>query len=158
MDKKIKLKLLIPSLILPILGGGVIGYLLKNSFGIFEKLYKPIFSPPAWLFGPVWAILYLLMGYGFYLMLTSSADPRRKKPASRIFALQLGLNYLWPVLFFAMERYWAAFALAAILLPAVFAAWLRFAHISKAAGRALLPYLIWCFYALYLSAGIALLN
>ena len=158
MDKKINWKILLPCLLLPLLGGGIISYLLKDSFSVYQTLYKPIFSPPGWLFGPVWAILYLMMGLAFYLMLKSPADPRRKKRAGRIFVLQLGLNYLWPVVFFALESYWGAFALALLLLLAVFLTWLHFAHISKNSGRLLSPYLIWCFYALYLSAGVALLN
>ena len=158
MERKINFKLLIPAIILPLAVGGLAAYITKENYVNYESLYKPLLSPPGMVFGIVWSILYVLMGYASYRVLVSDANKARKSRALKLYGIQLAVNFLWPIIFFNLQMYWLAFLWALLLLGAVFLCWLLFAHIDTWAGRVLVPYLLWCGYAVYLSLGIALLN
>ena len=158
MERKINFKLIIPAILLPLAVGALAAYITKGDYVNYESLYKPLFSPPGMVFGFVWTILYVLMGYGSYRVLVSEASKARKSRALKAYALQLGLNFLWPIIFFKLQMYWTAFIWALLLLLAVWVCQLLFAHIDTWAGRVFVPYLLWCGYAVYLSLGIALLN
>ncbi len=158
MDRKINFKLLVPAVLLPLAVGGLAAYITKDSYASYESLYKPLFSPPGMVFGIVWSVLYVLMGVASYRVLRADASGQRKSRALKVYGVQLAINFLWPVIFFNLEMYWLAFIWAGLLLFAVFLCWLLFAHIDIWAGRLILPYLLWCCYALYLSLGVALLN
>ncbi|MBQ7895909.1 MAG: tryptophan-rich sensory protein [Oscillospiraceae bacterium] len=158
MERKINYKILLPSLLVPLGLGGLTAFLLKDSFGIYEILYKPLFSPPKWLFGPAWTLLYILMGIACYLVLMSDVSSQRKGRAIKAYAVQLALNILWPYLFFGLEMFGLSMLCAALLLAAVLVCYVLFAHINEVSGRLLLPYIFWCAYALYLNTGVVLLN
>jgi tryptophan-rich sensory protein len=74
-----------------------------NLFSLKPKVNKPSWRPPNWLFGPVWTGLYTLMGYASYLVYRDSSGPTRKLALS-IYAFQLGLNWIWPPLFFQFHK------------------------------------------------------
>ena len=158
MDRKINYKRLIPSILLPVLVGALAAFLTRDNFADYEQLYKPLFSPPGAVFGIVWTILYILMGIACYRIIQKEASKPRKARALKLYAGQLIINFLWPIIFFNFQMYTLACLWAALLLLLVFFCWLLFEHIDKWAGRLFVPYLLWCAYALYLSAGVALLN
>ena len=151
-------KALLLCLLIPLAAGGL-GALLGGGFGeSYGAMYKPLLSPPGWVFPIVWTALYLLMGWASYLVLTSEASEPRKRRALTVYAVQLGLNLLWPLFFFRLGWYVFAFIWLIALLAAVLACRLLFRYIEKRAGDLLLPYVIWLFFAAYLNLGVAILN
>lgn len=158
LNKKINVKTWIAAIVLPLLTGGAAAFLAREGFGIYGLLYKPLFSPPAWLFAPVWTGLYVLMGAASCLVYGSQAAPPRKKRALQLYAAQLFVNFLWPVLFFRLGAYFCAFLLLVLLWLLVLACRLLFRYISKTAGMLMTVYFIWICYAGYLNLGIVILN
>lgn len=151
-------KALLLCLAIPLAVGGI-GALLAGDFGeSYGAMYKPLLSPPGWVFPIVWTALYLLMGYASYLVLTSEASEPRKRRALTVYAVQLGINMLWPLVFFRLDWYVFAFIWLLLLILAVLLCYTLFRYIVKRAGDLLLPYLIWLFFAAYLNLGVALLN
>ena len=154
--KTFNLRTLVPSLLLPAVVGGVGAIIINMGMPAFELLEKPPLVPPPWVFGVVWTILYLMMGYAAYLVKSSGCSI--KPDALQIYHIQLALNFLWVVVFFRLGQYWIAALVLAALIAAIFITMRRFAECSTTAARLLLPYLIWCCFALYLNIGIAVLN
>lgn len=145
-------------LLVPLAAGGL-GAWLSGGFGdSYAVMYKPLLSPPGWVFPVVWTALYLLMGYASWLVLMSEASEPRKRRALTVYAVQLGINLLWPLFFFRLGWYVFAFIWLIALLAAVLACRLLFRYIEKRAGDLLLPYVIWLFFAAYLNLGVAILN
>ena len=123
----------------------------------YEALAKPSWNPPAWLFGPVWTVLYTLIGYAGYLAWRSSIANQRYAAFS-IYAIQLLLNALWTPLFFGYHS-------PGLALVNIVAQWVAIAlniaafhRIKPAAGLLLVPYLLWVSFALVLNASIWILN
>lgn len=155
---KIKWKKLIPLTALPIAVGALAGYLTRGGMESFELMRKPPLSPPAWLFPVVWTLLYAMMGAASYFVCTVCASEARKRRALTAYAVQLGANFLWTLIFFGAGAYLAAFVwlTAMWLLIALTAA--LFGALSRPAGELLLPYLAWTAFAGYLNLGVYLLN
>ena len=151
-------KTLLLCLVIPLAAGGI-GALLAGGFsGSYEAMYKPLLSPPGWVFPVVWTLLYLLMGYASYLVYTSEASMPRKRRPLTVYGVQLVINLLWPLFFFRLGLYVFAFVWLLLLVAAVLLCRLLFRYIDKKAGELLLPYLIWLFFAAYLNLGVAILN
>lgn len=158
MKKANKTKVLIIASLIPVLLGGLSGFLARDGFGIYKLLHKPLFSPPGWVFPVVWMLLYLLMGLASGLVYSSEASPPRKKKALRLYGVQLVLNCLWPIVFFSWGMYLAVFFLLLVLWALVLVCMTLFGYISKTAGRLLLPYFLWLCFAAYLNLGVIILN
>lgn len=160
--KKINLKLLIFSLAVCFLAGGVGSYFTAPSIaGWYSSLNKPFFNPPNFLFGPVWSILYILMGISLYLVITTKAAPKKKTEQARgvkFFLLQLGLNTLWSILFFGMRNPLFAYVEIIFLLGAIFLTGYSFYSVNKKAGLMLIPYFLWVSFASVLNLFIVILN
>jgi len=125
----------------------------------YQHLARPSWAPPPWLFGPVWSVLYTLIGVAVGLITTLPADRRpRVVRALGLFWIQLALNALWSWLFFA----WHQGALACgeiVVLWILIAATLRsFWGLRPAAALLLIPYLVWVTFAAVLSWFIWRLN
>lgn len=156
--KRKNAKLLVLCLLIPLAVGGI-GALLAGGFGDgYEAMYKPLLSPPGWVFPIVWTVLYLLMGYASYLVLTAEASEPRRRRALTVCGIQLGINMLWPLFFFRLGCYVFSFIWILLLIAAVLACRLLFRFIDRRAGNLLIPYLIWLFFAAYLNLGVAILN
>ena len=124
----------------------------------YKQLNQPPLSPPGWIFPIVWSILYLLMGYASYRILRSSADKADIKRALMFYGLQLIVNFLWPLVFFGLEWYWAAFILLIVLWILIYLTMRMFGCLDDTAENLLIPYLLWVTFAGYLNLGVALLN
>lgn len=124
----------------------------------YLSLKKPFFNPPPWLFGPVWLLLYFLMGLALYLTWVKKTKQKGKKKAIVFFLIQLFLNVLWPLLFFTLELPKVAFWEIIFLWFFVFKTYQNFKLINQTAGHLLLPYLIWISFALILNFSIVILN
>ena len=154
---KIQLKKLLISLAIPLAVGGLAA-LLSGGMDSYRQLDQPPLSPPGWLFPIVWTALYLLMGYASYLIWTSDTNPEYKRRALLFYFIQLGLNFLWPILFFRFDMYLTAFFLLLLLWLMIFITMRLFSNINERAGDLLLPYLLWVTFAGYLNLGVYLLN
>lgn len=124
----------------------------------YESLNKPVFNPPNWIFGPVWSLLYLLMGISLYLVWITKANKMARRKGIIFFFIQLVLNLLWSILFFSLKSPTAAFVEIIILWILIFLTIKNFLQISKSAGRLLFPYLAWVSFAVILNLSIILLN
>lgn len=158
MHVKIQWKPFLISVAVPLAVGGLSGWLTRDGMEAFQTLRQPALSPPAWLFPIVWTILFALMGVAYYLVASSSASEREKGEAKTVYAIQLAVNFLWPVFFFNLEWFLFSFFWLLLLWALVLTLFLRFYRISKPAGWMILPYLIWLTFAAYLNFGVYLLN
>lgn len=146
---------LVISLILPFLAAGIGSLFTSRTVSTwYTTLQRPAFSPPNWVFGPVWTILYLLMGFSLYLVW--------KKGITRIagifFGVQLALNALWSILFFGMQQPFWAFVELIFLWGAILGTIITFYKIDKRAAYLLIPYFLWVSFAAILNYYIVILN
>ena len=123
----------------------------------YLTLNKPSFNPPGWIFGPVWTLLYLMMGVSLYLI-WKQAGEQNIRFAVIVFILQLALNTLWSILFFGMHNPALAFAEIILLWIAILACIILFYPLSERASYLLLPYLLWVSFASVLNYSIWQLN
>lgn len=126
--------------------------------GWYRTLNKPIFNPPNWIFGPVWTILFLLMGYSLFLVWKKGIKTKKNKVAILVFFCQLGLNFLWSFFFFGLHLPLLAFFEIIVLWIAISLTIVKFWKISKPAAYLLYPYLAWVSFATILNLSIVILN
>jgi benzodiazapine receptor len=138
---------------------------ILSSFATFSSipnwyalLIKPSFNPPNWIFGPVWTILYLMIGISLYLVWTSRIKSDLKIKAYWIFAIQLALNGLWTIVFFGMHQILGALAIIILLWIFIILNIFAFYKISKPAAYLLIPYWLWVSFASILNFSIWMLN
>jgi len=145
---------------------GVVGAVFTTpaiQSGWYAGLVKPALNPPAWVFGPVWAILFALMGISVWLVWKKldsrlRGNDRKIKIALGIFIGQLALNTLWSVIFFGLRSPGGALIEIVFLWFAILATIIAFAKISKLAAWLLVPYILWMSFAVYLNYAIWVLN
>jgi len=118
----------------------------------YNKLDKPSWNPPSWLFSPVWSVLYLLMGIASYLIIISKKKERTL--ALVLFYIQLLLNITWSPVFFGNKDPKSAFIIIIILWFLILITIVLFMRISIVAGVLLIPYLLWVSYATTLNGYI----
>jgi benzodiazapine receptor len=139
---------------------GIFGALFTTSAipTWYAGLKKPSFSPPNWIFGPVWTLLYALMGIAAYLIWQQGIAKSAVRQALFLFTLQLILNFLWSFFFFKLQL--PIYALIEILLlwVLILATIISFYQINKTAGFILVPYLHWVSFATLLNFYIVKLN
>ena len=147
------------SVTLPLIVGGLSGF--ATARGVQEwypSLSKPPFNPPSWVFGPVWTLLYVMMGVAFYLVWQKGWDNEVVRVALVLFLVQLTLNGLWSILFFGMQSPGLAFAEILVLWLAIAATIVWFWRVSPVAGILLLPYEAWVTFAALLNGSLWILN
>jgi tryptophan-rich sensory protein len=143
----------------PLLVGGISG--IATAKGVqdwYPSLVKPPFNPPAWVFGPVWTLLYLLMGIAAFLVWHKGPDKDLVKAGLLLFTIQLALNGLWSVFFFGMRLPGVAFAEIILLWGSIAVTAFFFWRSVPGAGLLLLPYLAWVTFAAVLNGSIWILN
>ncbi len=124
----------------------------------YDLLLKPGFNPPNWLFGPVWTILFILMGIAAFLIWRKGLERKEIRFALLIFVFQLALNLFWSFIFFTLKSPAIAFSEIISLWFAILATTLAFYQISKPAAYLLIPYIIWISFAALLNYNIWMLN
>lgn len=124
----------------------------------YASLVKPAFSPPNWLFGPVWTFLYFLMGIAFFLIWKLGWKKRRVRTAELFFLIQLALNFLWPLAFFGLRVPLLGLLTILMLWGLILMTMKQFYSLSKTAFSLLIPYLLWVSFAAVLNAAIVALN
>lgn len=125
--------------------------------GWYSTLNKPWFTPPNWIFGPVWTTLYILMGISLYLIWNSKRN-RTRDTAIAVFGVQLILNGLWSPVFFFAHSIVLGLVIILILDAYAVATILMFYNIDKRAGCVIIPYIIWLCIATLLNFSILVLN
>jgi tryptophan-rich sensory protein len=144
----------------------------RSLLNWYRSLKKPAFNPPAWLFGPVWTVLYLLMGVASWLVWREGQHNRwqrltapwnnqsdaRVQGALRLYGVHLIFNALWTLLFFGLRRIDLALAEVGILWALILGTLLRFSRIRPLAGLLLVPYQLWVTFATFLNLRIWQLN
>ena len=140
-------------------GAAWVGSLLTTPSiaGWYAALRKPPWTPPNWLFGPVWSALYLSMAIAAWLVWRKLEVPGAKL-ALLLFAVQLALNVSWSAIFFAVHRPDFAFAEIILLWLAILATLVVFWPMSRAAAWLMAPYLLWVAFAAALNHAIWRLN
>jgi len=123
----------------------------------YPRLLKPAGTPPAWVFGPVWSILYLMMAVAAWLVWRQRIH-QHVWLALALFLAQLILNGVWSFVFFRLRRPGAALVEIIVLLAAIAVTAMRFAEFSPVASWLMTPYGAWVLYASYLNFGIWRLN
>lgn len=137
----------------------------SSGQGWYAMLEKPALSPPNWVFGPVWTILFALMGIALFfvwqrhsLIRANERMVRTWRLAMFVFAFQLALNVLWSMMFFGLQSPAGAFAIIVSLWLAILATVLAFWKTSRPAAWLLVPYILWVSFAGYLNFAIWMLN
>lgn len=123
----------------------------------YAGIAKPSFNPPGWIFGPVWTILYVLMGISLFLVIKNGFS-KKNKTAVNYFSVQLILNAIWSILFFGLKNPLLAFIEILFLWFFILMTILSSYKISKLASYLLIPYLLWVSFASFLNYFIWMLN
>lgn len=133
---------------------GVIGSLftVQSVTTWYPTLIKPFFTPPSWIFGPAWIILYFLMGVSLFLVWG------KKKTDLRWFWKQLTLNSFWSIAFFGLRNPALAFAIIVLLWVCIVLTIKSFRKINRTSAVLLWPYLAWVSFAALLNLSIIILN
>ena len=124
----------------------------------YATLQKPSFSPPNWIFAPVWLTLYILMGIALFLVWQKRGEHKSAKPAIILFLVHLVLNAIWSILFFGLQNPLLALIDIAILWLMIVILTYQFWQIKRPAAYLLLPYLAWVTFAMILNFTIWQLN
>lgn len=149
---------LLAFVLLTVAAGAGVGMLFQPD-AWFESLAKPTWNPPAWLFGPVWTTLYVMIGLSAWLVWREpGVGPSERRVAWATFALQAVLNLAWTPLFFGLRQPGLAFLDISLLWVVLILLTLRFGRIKSLAGYLLIPYVLWVSFALVLNGTIWLMN
>lgn len=125
----------------------------------YATLNQPWFNPPAWLFGPVWITLYIMMAVAVWLVWRQRVQyPAAARAALLAFAIQLLLNTLWPLVFFGLHAIGAALIVIVVLLAAIAETIVKFRAVSPPAAWLLAPYFAWVAFATVLNGEYWKLN
>ena len=131
--------------------------IVRDNMDWYHSLNLPFFSPPDWIFGMVWAVLYLLLALaGFYITRKGLDDTNRK--ATWLMLIQLVLNSMWTPLFFGMHHLMGSMVLVLVML--LMTIWLMHAAkpVSKIAAWLLIPYVAWLSFAWVMNTSIWMMN
>jgi tryptophan-rich sensory protein len=157
MKKYLFFKLLV-SVLLVLTVGSLAGMFTAQAIPEwYESINRPSFSPPNYLFGPVWTILYMLMGISLFLIWKEPTSKKRNL-AMLVFLLQLVLNFSWSILFFSFGRIGLALVEIILLWFNIVLMVVMFYRIKPLAAYINIPYLLWVTFATILNASFYLLN
>ena len=147
----------------PILIGILSSMLSKVICGVgmatyYHELIKPGFAPLGIIFPIVWTVLYILMGTSSYIILSQKKSECKVKDAMFYYWFQMGLNFLWSILFFGFQLRLTALIDLMLLLIFVLAMIYKFYKVDQIASLINIPYLLWIFFVIFLSYFIWILN
>lgn len=147
------------SLIAPFAAGAIGSIATASSIPTwYAALNKPFFNPPNWLFGPVWTLLYLLIGIAFYLIWNSKKRTIHKKKATFYYWIQIVLNTLWSLVFFGMQTTLGGIIIILPLLTFILLTMKNAKSVSFTSFLLLVPYLLWVSFATILNISLFLFN
>jgi len=124
----------------------------------YQTIRRPVFTPPGWVFGPVWTVLYVMMAVAAWMVWRKFGfGPTGRVPLA-LFGIQLVLNACWSLLFFGLQNPGLALVEIIFLWAAVLATTVRFWRVAPTAGLLMVPYLLWGSFACVLNASIWWMN
>lgn len=144
----------IKNILIPVVLGGIVGLIISN-FMDYNELNKPPLSPPGFIFGIVWTVLYILMGVSYGILDYKNLIDTNTK---NIYYSQLFVNLLWPIAFFVFKWRLFAFIWLIFLVILIIKMMIEFYKKDKTAAYLQIPYLLWSIFAAYLNIGVYLLN
>ena len=124
----------------------------------YLEIVRPSFSPPGWVFGVVWGILYFMIGLSLFLFCIAQGDTLQKRPGFIFFGIQLLLNAAFMPVCFGMHSFLGGFIICVLLAIFLVLTIIQFYKISKIAAYLLIPYLMWGLFAIVLSYNVYILN
>jgi tryptophan-rich sensory protein len=150
---------LVVSLLVCFAAAGLGGLATSTSVGDwYPGLNKPPFNPPAWLFAPVWNLLFALMAVAAWRIYDRVPAGVIRRAALTLFGLQLLANVLWSVLFFGLRQPGGALIEILLLEALIVATTIVFWRLDRIAGALLVPYTLWVAFAIALNGAIWWLN
>ena len=123
----------------------------------YFSLDRPVFAPPHWLFAPVWAVLYVMMGISAYMIWNKRKEYKIGNQMT-VFFIQLFLNFFWTIIFFRWNNLSLAFYEILTLFVLIVVNIFYFKKVSPVAAYLLIPYAVWVFYATILTFAILNIN
>jgi benzodiazapine receptor len=124
----------------------------------YNTLAKPSFTPPDWMFGAIWSLLFIFMGIALFLVWTAEVPTKTKQIAMILFFIQLLLTSAWNFLFFALKSPLSGFINILVLIIFILLTMFTFYPICKKAGYLLVPYLLWIVFSAILNYSVWALN
>ena len=153
------LKTYIVAILIPLAVGALAAFLTRGNMMLYDQIVKPPLAPPPILFPVVWTILYILMGISSArVYLKKESMPQEVSSALTVYALQLGFNFFWSLIFFNLRAFFFAFWWILILWVLIIIMILKFRKIDGIAAAINIPYLLWVTFATYLNLAIYILN
>ena len=139
---------------------GLIGtvFTVSSIQNWYNLLNQPSFRPPNWLFGPVWTIIYTLMGISLYWILIKGTNKKEVRDGLKLFAFHLAINASWSIVFFGMHNIPLSLINIITLWILIVVIMIKFYKIDKKASLILLPYLAWVSFATILNYSLYRLN
>ena len=121
----------------------------------YSLLIKPSYNPPDWIFAPVWTTLYLMMTIAIWIFWHSKTKDLN---TVYIYFVHLIFNTTWSVVFFVFHKIFLALVILIILISLIIILIVRFKRVNMISYYLMIPYLLWCFYALILNVSLLILN
>ena len=144
----------IKSILIPVVTGGIVGFLISN-FIDYNIINKPPLLPPSIVFPIIWTILYILMGTSYGILKTKELIDDE---TNMIYYTQLLVNVTWPIVFFVFKWRFVSILWIILLLILVVYMTIKFYRKNKIAGLLQIPYILWTIFATYLTIGVYILN
>ena len=139
---------------------GLLGtpFTIANIPTWYASLNKPFFAPPNWIFGPVWTLLYFLMGLAFYFIWKQGWQKKKVKAAGLFFGAQLVANFIWSPVFFGLRAPLPGLVVIMVMWSLIVITMKKCYSVSRLSFYLLIPYLLWVSFATLLNAAIVVLN
>jgi len=152
-----KIRNIVISIAIPQIIGFSSAFLTAGTMEKYKNLIQPSFAPPGWIFGPVWTLLYALMGYASY-RIWKRRNNYNVKSALTYYGLQLVFNFAWSLIFFRFALRGIALVEILILLLLIVITTIKFYKIDRFAAYMLFPYIAWVSFATILNYAVWILN
>ena len=133
--------------------GGLATVIFKEPW--YSLLNNPVFNPPDWVFGPVWTILYLLMTISIWMYWHSK---NKEMNTVYIYIIHLVFNATWSIVFFVFHNMVLALLVLVVLIAFIINLIIRYRRVTMMSSYLMIPYLLWCFFALILNTSLIILN
>ena len=121
----------------------------------YSQLIKPSFNPPDWIFAPVWTTLYLMMTVAIWFFWHSK---NRNMNTVYIYFIHLIFNTTWSIIFFVVHNIFLALIVLIMLIVLIIILIIRFKRVNLLSAYLMIPYLLWCCFALILNTSLLILN
>ena len=133
--------------------GGLVSINLKEPW--YSELIKSNYNPPDWIFAPVWTTLYIMMTLAIWFFWHSK---KRDVNTIYIYFIHIVFNATWSIVFFGLHQIFFALVVLVILITLIIILIIRFKRVNFVSYYLMIPYLLWCCYALFLNLNLLILN